>query len=178
MKTTVIDRELLAKAIYTLSRCDFRFGKYLFVTGTDPFSVLCGLLARESGAASVVFCVDSAAEKQRMERMGFTAYDPELDETASIVRQVTNGRKFDVVIETTGQLAAYERLVQMVRRGAAVALLVGAERPFYFHICDVIRDQIRFVGIRNADERSCRIADDMIRTGKLGRMKQTVQNGV
>lgn len=159
--------ETLALAVNALTRCEFRYGKFVFLTGLDEVAVLCGETARSCGAAAVVFRVTNEDEKKQVEEMGFLAFQPDVDNVKELLADVTQNRKFDIVIETTGSLSQYDLLIQLVKRGACVAAMKAPAEPYYFHVCDVIRDQIHFMGITSYDEHSLQTAQRMIASKTL-----------
>ena len=159
-------REVLAKAICALKKCEIRHGKYVFITGNDDISILIGAVAKHVGAMPL-FSVEDTTQKQYIESMGFETFLHSSQDMKEMLNKFTHGRRFDIVFETTGTLAMYELLIQLTKKGAYAALMKPLAEPFYFHVCDAIRDQIRFLGITRSDEESGKIADQMIAGGSL-----------
>lgn len=140
----------LALALTVLKKCDFRYGKYVLITGCCETALLAAKLAKSSGAADIVFAVSDVDEKARAEAQGFAAWVNGADEYDALIAR-TEGRKFDIVIEVSGTAASYELLMRAAKRGAFAALLKALAEPLNCHICDAIRDQIHFIGIRTPD---------------------------
>lgn len=152
----------LALAVHALKRCDFRYGKFVLITGLDEVSLLCGEVAKNTGAAAVVFCTTNAEQEKAVTEKGFIAFRTDTDDVKMLIADVTDSRKFDIVIESTGDLAMYDLLVKAVKRGACVAAMKAPAEPYYFHVCDVIRDQIHFMGITSCDAHSVQTAERML----------------
>jgi (R,R)-butanediol dehydrogenase/meso-butanediol dehydrogenase/diacetyl reductase len=159
-------REALGKAVYALKKCEIRYGKYIFITGSDDVSILIGAVAKQVGAIPI-FNVEDAAQKRYVESMGFEVFLRPSQDLKEMLNKFTSGRRFDIVFETTGAAAMYELLIQLLKRGAYAALMKPLSEPFCFHVCDVVRDQIHFLGITRSDDESGKIAGRLIESGTL-----------
>lgn len=156
------DVKSLALAVYALKRCEFRYGKFVLITGLDEVSFLCGQVARNTGAAAVVFCAANEEDENFIKEQGFMAFRTDTDDIRMLIADVTDARKFDIVIEATGETVMYDLLVKAAKRGACVAAMKAPSAPYYFHVCDVIRDQIHFMGITSYDAQSLQTAERML----------------
>lgn len=159
--------ELAAQAVYALKRCQFSYGKHVFITGCDSLSIMIGAIAKNTGAASVVLGVTDNEQEKKMKILGFDAYRYGMMDPLEMARKVTNKRMFDLIFETQGTVEAYEVIIKTVKRGGGVAIIGVLEKPLNCHVCDLIRDQICFYGIKGADESSRRIADMLLNEGSL-----------
>lgn len=151
----------LSKAVYALKRCEFRYGKYVFVSGCDALSLLIGSVAKSSGAAAVVLCAQTQEQAERIKKLGFYAYGYGED-IEDIVSGVTKGRKFDLAFETLGDAKGVEAILAAVKPGAYVGLLSKLPEPYTFLITTAIRNQIHFIGIKNSDDTCRGIAEELI----------------
>lgn len=151
-------RKMLEKTVYVLRRCGFSWGQHVFFTGIEDWTLLCAAVAKHAGAANIAFWVKSEAEKARAEALGYTAFQGDQENVEEFLSRVTDKYGFHLAVESTGTMEAYEMLLRVLRRGGNAALTKPLPEPFYFHVCDAIRDQIHFVGIQEADERSREIS--------------------
>lgn len=150
--------QLLEKAVYIMRRCDFSWGKHVFFTAVDDLTLQCADMAKRCGAAGIGFWVRTEAERAQISALGFHVFQEEANGAEESLLDMTDQYGFHLIVETTGTQEAYERLIRLVRRGGTVALVKPLPKPFYFHVCDVIRDQVHFIGIQEADARSREIA--------------------
>lgn len=153
--------QLLEKAVYIIRRCKFSWGQHVFFTSVEDLTLQCAGTAKKCGAASIVFWVKTEEEKAQVNALGYKSFQGGPDDVTELLRDETDQYGFHLVVETTGTLEAYELLIHLVRRGGVAALVKPLPEPFYFHVCDVIRDQVHFIGIQEADSRSREIAQQM-----------------
>ncbi len=156
------DVKSLALSVCALKRCEFRYGKFVLITGLDEVSLLCGQVAKNTGAAAVVFCAADKEQEELIKEKGFIPFRTDEGDVGAMIKDVTSSRKFDIVIESTGDLAMYDLMLKTAKRGACVALMKAPAEPYYFHVCDSIRDQIHFIGVTSYDADSLRIAERLL----------------
>jgi L-iditol 2-dehydrogenase len=159
--------ELAAQAVYALRKCQFSYGKHVLVTGCDPLSIMIGAVAKNTGAASVVLGVIDNEQEKKAKLLGFEVYHYRKEDPADMAKRITGKRKFDLIFETQGTVDAYEAIIKTAKRGGRVAVIGILEEPLNCHICDLIRDQICFYGIKGADDTSREIAGKLLKGGSL-----------
>jgi 2-desacetyl-2-hydroxyethyl bacteriochlorophyllide A dehydrogenase len=104
-------------------------GDIVAVLGLGPVGLCAVQAARAAGAASV-FAIDSVAERLEVARsFGATALHLEESDVKGEVREATDGRGADVVVDAVGDPRALELALYLVRPGGTVAAVgVYAER--------------------------------------------------
>ncbi len=93
------------------------------VVGAGPVGFFCAQAARLAGAARV-FALDTEADRLAlMAGVGAEPIDVRARHPATVLAEATDGRGADVVIEAVGSPAAFERAVDVVRRGGRVVVV-------------------------------------------------------
>ena len=164
-----ISQEQLSLAVYSLRKTGFRHGMYIFITGCDDAAYALGVLASHCGAAGVTFGALNRNDEEKMERLGLSCFVYGRDNLETAKKQ-TNGRLYDLVFETTGNVVAYDSFIDMVKRGGVVGILARLDEAYSFFVKTAVRSQIRFVGLRSFDEQSAKIAKDMLARNWKGLM--------
>lgn len=103
------------------------------VVGCGPVGLMAVLAARRRGAKQV-FAVDSVRERlQLAQAFGAVAVNGENNAPLEAIREVTEGRGADAVLEVVGSAAATRLAVDLVRPGGVVASVgVHTEEQFAF----------------------------------------------
>ena len=159
MKT---EQDQLSLAVYSLQRTGFRYGMHAFVTGCDEFSCTLGALLQHCGAASVTLGAKNSDEAAKVEQQGFSSYVYGHADNIATAKELTEGRLYDLVFETTGNSIAYDAFIDMLKRGGTAGLLARLDEAYTFYIKTAVRSQIRFVGIRTIDDQSVSVAKGLI----------------
>jgi 2-desacetyl-2-hydroxyethyl bacteriochlorophyllide A dehydrogenase len=127
--------QVLTTCLHAQRRIDIFPGESVVVLGLGVTGQLHAQLARARGAT--VIGVTRSADKRRLaETLGAHLTIPGGDEVARNVREATDGRGPDVVIETTGVVPQLASAVTMVRSGGRILMygIITAKEgalPFY-----------------------------------------------
>jgi 2-desacetyl-2-hydroxyethyl bacteriochlorophyllide A dehydrogenase len=109
----------LATALHAVDRARVRLGDSVVVQGSGPVGLNAALLASLSGATMVVLVGAPAMRLEAGRKMGVDATinveTTTSDERVSMVKELTDGRGADVVIEATGVPAAIPEGMAMAR---------------------------------------------------------------
>ncbi len=98
----------------------------VIVGGTGPIGLMWVRLARAAGADPVVAVARRAKRLPAALEMGAThAYSAVVDDVLGAVRELTEGRGADVVIEAAGAVEAWELALELVRKGGRVIFFGG-----------------------------------------------------
>jgi L-iditol 2-dehydrogenase len=103
-------------------------GDIVAVAGPGPIGIMCALVAKEAGAASVIIIGTNDDEALRLSLCrSLSAIDHvvniEKDDPAKLVADVTGGRGVDVFIEASGAAPALQTGAQIVRKlGTVIAI--------------------------------------------------------
>jgi 2-desacetyl-2-hydroxyethyl bacteriochlorophyllide A dehydrogenase len=127
--------QVLTTCLHAQRRIDIRPGESIVVLGLGVTGQLHAQLAKARGAT--VIGVTRSADKRRLaETLGTDLTFPSGDDAVRMVREATDGRGPDVVIETTGVVQQLASAVTMVRAGGRILMygIITAKEgalPFY-----------------------------------------------
>jgi L-iditol 2-dehydrogenase len=120
--------EPMAVTVTALRRGRLAAGDVVLVVGPGPVGLLAALAARASAAADVVVAgrVDGA-RLETARRLGFATTTA--DQAGTFLRERTNGRGADLVLEATGTQAGVAAAFDGVRRRGRIAAVGLSGRP-------------------------------------------------
>lgn len=124
-------------------------GSTFAVVGCGPVGLMTVLAARFLGAEGL-FAIDTVAERlAAAERLGAIALDYEEDPVVDIVRDATDGRGADAVMEVVGTRAATRTAVDLLRPGGVLSSVgVHTEERFAFTPIEAYDKNLTFRGGR------------------------------
>lgn len=122
--------EPTATVVYTVERVRIEFGDVVIVQGTGSIGILAAQIAKAAGAALVVLTGRNDYKLQ-------VARDVGVDVTVNVrhespeqrVRDLTDGRGADVVIEASGVGSEIRRSPQLARPGGRIGVVGIYEEP-------------------------------------------------
>jgi len=128
--------QVLTTCVHAQRQIDIFPGESVVVFGLGVTGQLHVQLAKARGASPVIGVTRSAEKRTLAEKLGADMTFPGGDRAIEMVREATEGRGADVVIETTGVLPSVAASVKMVRAGGRVLLfgIITAQEgalPFY-----------------------------------------------
>ncbi len=115
--------EPLAVGVHACRRGGVQPGQSAAVIGAGPIGLLAAQAAAAYGAHPVIVSDIIAPRLERARKLGALAVDAQREDAAERVRDFTDGKGADVVIETAGTLATIRQAAQMVRTGGVVVLV-------------------------------------------------------
>ena len=148
-----------------------RPGENVTIIGAGgPIGLMHLQLSRQAGAAQII-AVDKSTERlETARRLGATTtIQPPTQDALQVVRDLTEGRGPDVVIECAGTKTTWEQAVQMVRRGGRVLWFGGLPGGTLVEV-DAARvhyGEIRLLNIHGGTAQDAREAFDLISRRKL-----------
>jgi len=127
--------QVLTTCLHAQRRIDIFPGEYVAVLGLGVTGQLHVQLAKARGA-TVVGVTRSADKRRLAETLGADVTVPGGDDAVRLVREATEGRGPDVVVETTGVVAQLASAVTMARSGGRILMygIITAKEgalPFY-----------------------------------------------
>jgi alcohol dehydrogenase/L-iditol 2-dehydrogenase len=133
----------------TVVNARVRPGDLVVVLGPGPIGLLCGTMARLSGAGKVVL-VGTGRDKGRMEtglKAGAThAANVETDDVAALVRDLGDGLGADVVIDAAGVSATLKSALDWVRPAGQVTKVGWGPQPYNFSLDPLVRKAVTLQG--------------------------------
>jgi len=128
--------QVLTTCVHAQRQIDIASGESVVVFGLGVTGQLHVQLAKARGASPVIGVTRSAEKRTLAEKLGADMTFPGGDRAIEMVREATEGRGADVVIETTGVLPSVAASVKMARAGGRILLfgIITAQEgalPFY-----------------------------------------------
>lgn len=116
--------EPAATSAYAVKRANVQFGDNVLVIGDGPIGLLAMQFAKNAGA-NKVFVVGSWDEKLEIakETGADNTMNYKRDDIVAKTLEFTNGEGADIVIETSGNMKAFNQSIQAVRPGGKIVLL-------------------------------------------------------
>jgi 2-desacetyl-2-hydroxyethyl bacteriochlorophyllide A dehydrogenase len=113
--------EPLACALHGQERAEIRAGSTVAVIGGGPMGLVHVQLSKLRGAAQIIASEPNAARRVKAAELGAdVVLDPEATDPVAAVRDLTDGRGADCIIEAVGSIRTYRDALEMVRRGGTV----------------------------------------------------------
>lgn len=110
-------------AQHALRRGGVNAGQTIVITGAGPIGLLCARWAKIFGAKDV-YLTEINDEKQRFaQKHGFHVINTMSDNVESIIKEKTNGRGADVVIEGTGSSTGINDAIRIARCSGTIVLM-------------------------------------------------------
>src|ERR687898_3047757 len=114
--------DALTTGVYAAGLAEISDGDVVAVVGAGPVGFFCAQAALPSAASVLALDLDSS-RLSIAERIGAIPVDVSARNAQTAVDEHTQGRGADVVIEAVGTPAAFERSVDIVRRGGTVVVM-------------------------------------------------------
>jgi len=114
--------DALTTGVYAAGLAEINDGDIVAVVGAGPVGFFCAQAALPSAASVLALDLDPS-RLSIAERIGAIPVDVSARNAQTAVDEHTQGRGADVVIEAVGTPAAFERSVDIVRRGGTVVVM-------------------------------------------------------
>jgi len=114
--------DALTTGVYAAGLAEIRDGDIVAVVGAGPVGFFCAQAALPSAASVLALDLDPS-RLSIAERIGAIPVDVSARNAQTAVDEHTQGRGADVVIEAVGTPAAFERSMDIVRRGGTVVVM-------------------------------------------------------
>ena len=114
--------DALTTGVYAAGLAEIQDGDIVAVVGAGPVGFFCAQAALPSAASVLALDLDPS-RLSIAERIGAIPVDVSARNAQTAVDEHTQGRGADVVIEAVGTPAAFERSVDIVRRGGTVVVM-------------------------------------------------------
>ena len=114
--------DALTTGVYAAGLAEIRDGDVVAIVGAGPVGFFCAQAALPSAASVLALDLDPS-RLSIAERIGAIPVDVSARNAQTAVDEHTQGRGADVVIEAVGTPAAFERSVDIVRRGGTVVVM-------------------------------------------------------
>jgi threonine dehydrogenase-like Zn-dependent dehydrogenase len=115
--------DALTTGVYASGLAEIREGHTVAVVGAGPVGFFCIQAAIAAGADQVLAIELDPARLELAERVGALPVDTSRRNAQTVVSDRTDGRGADVVIEAVGTVPAFERALDVARRGGVVVVM-------------------------------------------------------
>lgn len=136
--------EPVAVAVRALDKAGDVSGAVVAVVGAGAVGLLVAQVARCRGAATTVAVDPDPGRRSLARSCGLVGVAP--DSALATVRELTDGRGADAVVESAGPAAAVESALSLCRRGGTAVLLGVSPESAVFPTLDVVLGEKRVVG--------------------------------
>src|SRR4029434_4868032 len=169
--------QVLTTCLHAQRQIDIFPGEYVVVLGLGVTGQLHVQLAKARGA-TVIGVTRSADKRALAETLGADLTIPGGDDAAARVREATEGRGADVIIETTGVVPSLSSAIHMARSGGRLLLfgIITAKEgalPFY----DLYFKELALFNARVAKSEDYPAAIDLVERGQV-RLEPLISNVV
>lgn len=129
--------DVLSTGYYCARQAEVRPGGVYVVVGCGPVGLMAIFGARELGAEKL-YAIDSIPERLALAaRWGARTIDYKAEDPVAVIREATDGRGADAVLEVVGSPAAARLAVDLVRPGGTLSVVgVHTEKHFSFSPAD------------------------------------------
>jgi L-iditol 2-dehydrogenase len=162
--------EPLACAVHGQERADLRPGSTVVVLGGGPMGLVHIQLSRLRGATRIIATEPNATRRAKATELGAdVVVDPTAENAVAVVRELTEGRGADSVIEAVGSPATYRDAFEMVRRGGTIVAYGAApsDLELPFKPFEVYSKELTIVGSYAGTYATWPEAIELIRAGRF-----------
>jgi len=148
---------------WTILKGGLKLGDVALIQGVGPIGLACIAVAREAGARTII-ATGRSSDRNRLElAKRFSAdvvVDVDKQDLGKIVRDATDGRGADVVVDVTGAPAAVAKSVEMVRAQGTVlnAGVTGDKTETALRLDQFLYKEINFRGVFTSSAQAMRMA--------------------
>ncbi|MDO5719699.1 MAG: alcohol dehydrogenase catalytic domain-containing protein [Actinomycetaceae bacterium] len=139
--------EPLAVAVHALAMSAMKTGDIVGVYGAGPIGLLTAIMARHTGAHSVIITDPSPWRRKVARDFGFTVVEPEQTMEAMAL-ELTHGNGFDLVFDAAGYPSVVAELTKVVRIRGQIVIVGVHKTPVPIDLRDVCFKEIDMVGVR------------------------------
>ncbi|MGM0818186.1 MAG: alcohol dehydrogenase catalytic domain-containing protein [Actinomycetota bacterium] len=145
-------------------------GDTVLIMGAGPIGLLHLQLALAKGARAVIVSESGAARQETARRFGATVtVDPQTEDLAAVVEEVTRGIGVDTTIIAAGVPALVDEALSLARTGGSVNVFAGLAGAGWAELrANLVHyREVSIVGSSNTRRRDYRVAVDLITSGKV-----------
>ena len=142
--------EPLTISVHAVKRARVTKGEHLAVIGAGPIGLLAALYARVIGAVPIM--IDPIEERLAFARaLGIPfGINPTGEKAVDLIREITEGRMAEAVIEASGSEAAIRNSIDYVAYSGRIALVGWPKREVSLPTAMVTKKELDIVGSRNS----------------------------
>jgi L-iditol 2-dehydrogenase len=162
--------EPLACALQGVEDCDIQIGDSVAIIGCGPLGLFFVQLVKSRGAGKIVSLDLTSHRLDLAKKLGADfVVNPQSTDPIKAVRELTDGRGADVVIEAAGYPETWEQAIAMARKGGRVNLFAGPPAGTKVTV-DTNRmhyDSLKLLATFHLTPSTARRSFDMIASGRI-----------
>lgn len=112
--------EPVSNVVRTARRSGITFAKSVVIIGSESIGLLHLQMVKNCGASPIIMISGDYQHFEKARRMGADCFIQSSDNDVNLVKDLTEGRGADFVVETSGTVCSYEKAFQYVRPGGKV----------------------------------------------------------
>lgn len=158
--------EPLAVAVHDVRRSRIQIGQTAYIIGGGPIGILTAIVAKASGASKVVVGEFNDYRIGFMRDLGIDAVDRKQTSLKEVVDAATAGKGFDVVFEDSGATAAYDDMIEAVKRGGTIMLIGMPAEKQPVDITECAKRELNLIGCRIHSQSNYAAALEVMKSGE------------
>jgi len=161
--------EPLACALRGVDNIGIQSGDSVTVIGQGTLGLLFVQLARIGGASKIfALDVDEFKLKKAQELGADISIDPTKEDAPAMIKEHTNDRGSDVVIEAVGSIQTYEQSLQLARRGGRICLFgICPQGAMKVDAFEAYRKELRISWVFGSPRGTFRRSVDLLANGRV-----------
>ncbi|MDU5107298.1 galactitol-1-phosphate 5-dehydrogenase [Clostridium sp.] len=140
-------------AQHALRKGDLKAGETVAILGAGPIGIMIGRWAKIFGAKQVILVDISDVKVKFAEDRGFKVINSIKEDCSKIIKELTNGRGADLVVEGTGSSGGINTAIECVKTFGRIALLGNPHQDTTIKLSnhsDILRKEITLIGVWNS----------------------------
>ena len=139
--------EALSVAVHAVARRPPSASDTVVVIGCGMIGLLIVQVLRQGGCGAIIAVDVESARRALAERLGASwTIDASSADVTAAVREATNGRGADLVLEAVGRTATIQTAVRSVRKGGTVTLVGNLTPEITLPLQDVVTRELSLLG--------------------------------
>jgi 2-desacetyl-2-hydroxyethyl bacteriochlorophyllide A dehydrogenase len=156
-----------AVACHGIKRAGCGVGDFVVVQGAGPIGILTAMVARIAGAADVVLTEIHKYRIELAEKLGFIAIDPTRSDVVKEIKEMTDNRGADIVVNAAPVKQSAEQMTKLIRPRGKIVVFAFFKEPAAIDLSNLTFTEGHIVGSRVYSEIDFQRAVDLIQSGKL-----------
>lgn len=159
--------EPLTVGVYSVQEAGLKLGDRVFIIGGGPIGLCCALAAKLSGASKIVVSELQEEKRSLIEGMGFIMVNPLDGDIVERAMELTEGKGYDQVYETSGS-AAGTSIVTALAAPRAVGMIVGQNtEKLPVSTWEMMNREMQLRSIRTHRQEAFEAAVEIIKSGAI-----------
>lgn len=159
--------EPLAVAVHDVRRSELKAGQTALIVGGGPIGLLIALVARLSGASTIVLSEVNEYRIAMARSMGFTVINPMETDVERDSLALTGGEGFDVVFEVSGTVQGAALMTKAVKIGGKIIVIGVPKKKYEVDTGAILARELEVLGVRVHSQIHFAAAIDIVGTGLL-----------